>query len=88
MEIRKQKIGKLYSQSAILTIGTIFITVALFLFKVVFYQFSEEDIYSEFILAYSLFLFYAIFGYLNVGNPLSNDAYKSLKDEEKSIKQE
>jgi len=77
MEENNKEIGKLYSQSALLTVGTIFIAVALVLFKIVFYQKSQPELYSEFLLAYSLYLFYSIFGYLNVGNPLSNDVYKS-----------
>lgn len=85
MEEGNKKIGKLFSQSAVLTVGTILIAVALVLFKIVFYQKSEVSLYGEFLLAYSLYLFYSIFGYLNVGNPLSNDVYKSRTGKENGI---
>ncbi|RLI65078.1 hypothetical protein DRO91_09720 [Candidatus Heimdallarchaeota archaeon] len=80
-----KRITKLYSQSAILTIGTILVAVLLFFFKVIFYQKSQPFLYSEFLLAYSFYLFYSLFGYLNVGNPLSNDAYKTRVIKENGI---
>ena len=84
MNLRNNEVNKLYSQSAILSVGTIFVAVSLFLFKIIFYQKSEPLFYSEFLLAYSIYLFYQIFGFLNVGNPLSNDINKIKDDTENS----
>lgn len=81
MAITNSRFGKLFSQSAILTIGTILLAISLFLFKVIFYKKSTVGFYSEFLLAYSIYLFYQIFGFMNIGNPLSNDLYK-IKEQE------
>jgi len=70
-----KKVIKLISNSAILSIGSIIVAVSLFLYKVIFYQESPAS-YSEFLLAYSVYLFYRIIGFMDVGNPLSNDVNK------------
>jgi len=67
---------KLFSQSFILTIGTTIWTISMFLFKIIFYQKSDQSSYSLYLLGYSLFQFYRTIGFLNIGSPLSNDINK------------
>ncbi|MGC9780272.1 MAG: hypothetical protein HZR80_13585 [Candidatus Heimdallarchaeota archaeon] len=81
MTASNSRFGKLFSQSAILTVGTTLVALSLFLFKVIFYQKSITSFYSEFLLAYSIYLFYQIFGFMNIGNPVSNDLNK-VKEQE------
>jgi len=68
---------KLFSQSLVLTIGTTIWTISMFLFKIIFYQKSDQSSYSQYLIGYSLFQFYRTIGFMNIGSPLSNDVNKS-----------